>query len=64
MDIGTKMEKKVRNPWNFDQPPYDQRSSKFVNAGFVHGVGHRNPVGTEKVSTKGPIKFGCYRKEV
>jgi len=37
--------KKVVNPWSFKAPPYDQRSSVFVNAGSNHGVGHRNPCG-------------------
>ena len=41
------MEKKMRSPWNFDAPKYDQRSSCFVNAGTHHGVGHTQPVGHE-----------------
>ena len=39
--------KSLANPWSFDQPHYDQRSSCFVNAGTHHGVGKRQPVGTE-----------------
>lgn len=44
-----KGEKKVNNEklWNFDAPPYDERTSSFVNAGCDHGVGHRQPVGHE-----------------
>jgi hypothetical protein len=38
--------KKIKSPWNFDQPPYDQRSSCFVNAGTNYGVGHKQPVGS------------------
>lgn len=37
--------KSQRNPWNFDQPPYDERSSCYINTGSHHGVGHRQPVG-------------------
>ena len=37
--------KKVRNPWSFDAPKYDERSSCFVRAGNDHGVGYRQPVG-------------------
>lgn len=37
--------KKQRSPWNFDQPPYDERSSCYVNAGSHYGVGHKQPVG-------------------
>jgi hypothetical protein len=44
--------KKIKNPWNFDQPVYDMRSSCYVNAGTYHGVGINQPVGTEK-QTKG-----------
>lgn len=34
-----------KSPWDFTCPPYDQRSSCFVNAGQHHGVGHNQPVG-------------------
>lgn len=37
--------KEIKSPWNFDCPPYDERSSCYVNAGNHHGVGHRQPVG-------------------
>lgn len=36
-----------KSPWDFSCPQYDQRSSKFVNAGTDYGVGHRQPVGHE-----------------
>jgi len=52
------MEKKMKNPWDFKCPPYDQRSSSAVNAGWHHGVGKAQPVGSETHSSKGPIKFG------
>jgi len=37
--------KKMKSPWNYDQPHYDERSSCYVNAGSHYGVGHRQPVG-------------------
>lgn len=37
--------KSVKNPWSFAAPPYDERSSCFVNAGTHHGMGHKSPVG-------------------
>jgi hypothetical protein len=39
--------KKNKNPWNFDAPSYDERTSCFVNAGSHYGVGHKQPVGHE-----------------
>jgi hypothetical protein len=48
-------EKAIKNPWNFDCPSYDDRSSRGVNAGSEHDVGKRQPVGTEKVSMKGQV---------
>jgi hypothetical protein len=38
--------KTIKSPWNFEQPPYDQRSSGFINAGRIKGEGKRQPVGT------------------
>lgn len=48
------------SPWNFTCPQYDERSSSFVNAGTKHGVGYRNPVGTEKAegNMESVIPFG------
>lgn len=45
--IGEKEGKHIKSPWNFDCPPYDERTSCYVNAGTHHGVGHRQPVGHE-----------------
>lgn len=39
--------KEKKSPWDFRQPPYDERSSCYVNTGYHQGVGHRNPVGHE-----------------
>jgi hypothetical protein len=41
---GTKT-KRIKNPWDFTSPAYDERSSCFVEAGTSHGVGHKQPVG-------------------
>lgn len=37
-----------KSPWDFTCPQYDQRSSCFLNAGTDYGVGHRQPIGSEK----------------
>ncbi len=37
-------------PWNFDQPPYDQRTSCYVNAGSHYGQGKTQPVGHDGVA--------------
>jgi|GEM_PF-4058490 hypothetical protein len=34
---------KVKSPWNFKAPSYDE--SKMIQAGDNYGMGHRNPVG-------------------
>jgi hypothetical protein len=39
--------KKKKSPWDFECPPYDERTSCYVNAGTHFGVGHRQPVGHE-----------------
>lgn len=48
--------KKVKDPWNFDAPSYDDRDKQ--QAGDYYGVGIRNPVGKLKRSYLGsaPIK--------
>lgn len=56
--IKVKEGKHVKSPWNFDQPCYDERTSSYVNAGSHYGVGHRQPVGTEKHTGKSAIPFG------
>lgn len=38
-------DKKIKSPWNFDVPPYDERSSCYVNAGTHYGVGINQPIG-------------------
>jgi hypothetical protein len=43
--IEDKKNKVQKSPWDFSQPPYDERSSCYVNAGTHHGVGHKQPVG-------------------
>jgi hypothetical protein len=43
--------KTVKNPWNFEQPCYDDRN--VVNAGSIYGVGKAQPIGSkEQKSTK------------
>ena len=37
--------KEQRNPWSFECPPYDQRSSCYVDAGSHYGIGKKTPVG-------------------
>lgn len=49
--ITPKSGKEKQSPWDFRCPPYDERTSCFVNAGSHFGVGHKNPVGRE-----GPTK--------
>lgn len=45
--IATKDAKSIKNPWSFECPVYDQRSGCYVSAGDDHGVGHKNPIGTQ-----------------
>lgn len=49
---------KPKKPWSFECPPYDERTSCFVNAGTNYGVGHKTPVGKFNASNKGAIPFG------
>lgn len=44
--------------WNFEQPPYDERSSCYVNAGCKRGVGHTQKIGKEKAVPSGAVPFG------
>lgn len=39
-------EKKLKSPWNFEAPSYDERTSCYVNAGTHYGSGFRQPVGS------------------
>lgn len=43
--IAPKPNKTKKSPFDFRCPPYDERSSCYVNAGSHYGVGHRQPVG-------------------
>lgn len=61
--IEVKEGKKIKSPWSFDCPPYDERSSCYVNAGSHYGVGHNQPVGhkgdpksSSPVLPKGQVK--------
>jgi len=41
-DSGTE---KVRSPWNFDAPNYDERSGPYICAGSDYGVGVNQKIG-------------------
>lgn len=56
--LAVKEKKGGKSPWNFSAPDYDERSSNFVSAGDNYGVGHRNPIGLEKVKTNYPMPMG------
>lgn len=43
--LEVKNDKKMKSPWDYTQPEYDERSSCYVNAGSHYGVGHKQPVG-------------------
>ena len=47
--IALKKGKEKKSPWNFDCPPYDERTSCYVNAGSHYGVGHKQPVGSHGI---------------
>ena len=47
--------KKIKNPWDFEAPKYDQRTSSSVVAGDYYGTGFRAKVGTERQSSSSPI---------
>lgn len=53
-----KEEKKMKSPWNFEAPSYDQRTSCFVDAGTNYGLGMKQPVGTERLSNSKAIPTG------
>jgi hypothetical protein len=61
--IAVKEGKKIKSPFDFTCPDYDERTSCYVNAGSHYGVGHRQPVGhegnpasTSPVLPKGRVK--------
>jgi hypothetical protein len=37
--------KKIKSPFDFESPPYDERSSVYINAGTHQGLGKTQPVG-------------------
>lgn len=43
--IAIKEGKRIKSPWNFNCPPYDERTSCYVDAGSHYGIGHKNPIG-------------------
>lgn len=51
-------------PFDFKSPAYDERSSCYMQAGKNHGVGHRQPVGTEKHSSASVIPKGVHTKSL
>jgi hypothetical protein len=46
-NLEVKTQENKNAPWNFYAPPYDERTSCYVNAGSHYGVGNRQPVGNE-----------------
>lgn len=52
--------KKIKAPWDYSQPPIDERSSCYVNAGNHHGVGYRQPTGTFKHKSFDAIPQHCH----
>ena len=46
--IEVKEGNKVKNPFTFDQPPYDERTACYTRAGTDYGVGVAQPVGKFK----------------
>lgn len=40
-----KKEEGKKNPWDFRCPPYDKRTSCYMDTGTHYGVGFTNPVG-------------------
>ncbi len=50
--------KQGKYPFDFKCPSYDERSSCYIQAGQNYGVGHKQPVGNEKVNAASPIPKG------
>lgn len=50
--------KKINSPFDFNMPPYDQRSSCAIKAGTDYGVGPRQPVGHDGNPKKEGVPFG------
>jgi hypothetical protein len=55
--------KSLGSPWDFSAPNYDRRDGRFVNAGWNHGSGYKNPVGSLNHIAKGPIPMESKRFE-
>lgn len=55
--IAVRSKKNGENPWTYNAPSYDNRSSESVSVGNDYGLGHRTPVGKFEASdiSKGPI---------
>lgn len=55
--IAVKGKKNGMYPWDYAAPTKDQAHSGVLSAGDNYGTGHRQPVGSEKVSgvEAGPI---------
>lgn len=50
--------KNTKNIWNFEAPPYDERSSSYISAGTDYGVGRVQPIGTKNHSSADGIPKG------
>lgn len=50
--------KKMKSPFNFDMPCYDERTSCYVTAGTDYGVAPRQPVGHTGNPKKEGVPFG------
>lgn len=57
-DNDKSLNKPTKYGWTFDCPTYDNRSSNSINAGWHHGVGKTQPVGTTSHNNKSAIPFG------
>lgn len=58
--------KERKSSKDFVGPTKDQATTgRYMRAGDDYGSGHKNPVGTEKVSNKSPIprRSFCYNPE-
>jgi hypothetical protein len=50
--------KKMKNPWDFTNTTYDQRTSGFITAGTDYGVGKAQPIGKFEASNEGGVPYG------
>ena len=56
--IAPKERKSADRPWSYKAPEYDKRTSHFVSAGDNYGVGFKQPVGSEKISSDYAVPVG------